>query len=510
MTHSSSTPPPGTIAGPTRLRGSLGIPAITLLVIAAAAPLTVIGGVLPVGLLIGDGVGFPTMFLVSALILVVFAIGMTRMSSEVPHASSFFGFIAHGLGRIPGTVAAWLAILCYSTVQFAVFAYLGGTISSSLALVGLPTVPWWIITLISVAIVGVLGYRHIELSSRVLSVVLLAEMSIVLVLAVAVIIRGGAEGISLAPFTPSAFLSGSPALGLMFAIASFIGFESTVVFRHEARDPDRTIGRATLTAAIVIGIFYAIGSWAIVMAWGPSAVVAVTAEDPTTLLARTTDHYLGPIGSFVITLLLFGSMFASVLGLHTVLARYLHAMAGAGLVPRRLRSVHPKHGSPHVAAVVQALSAVVLVVVGIIAGTDPALLFAWFAGVGTFIIVVLMLATSAGVVVYFATHRTNANPWSVYVAPIVSGVALLVTVVLIGVNFPLLVGDTDATGEPVWGALSIALVALVVVVAVIAIGQALYLRARRPDTYRGIVAALDATGDSASDAPSAETSEAGA
>ncbi len=39
-----------------------------------------------------------------------------------------------------------------------------------------PEIPWWLLTLASVALVGALGYRQIELSSRVLVVVLLAEI----------------------------------------------------------------------------------------------------------------------------------------------------------------------------------------------------------------------------------------------------------------------------------------------------------------------------------------------
>ena len=44
----------------------------------------------------------------------------------------------------------------------------------------------------------------------------------------------------------------------MFGISGFLGFEATAIFRSEAKDPDRTIGRATYGALAIVGIFYAV------------------------------------------------------------------------------------------------------------------------------------------------------------------------------------------------------------------------------------------------------------
>ncbi len=64
-----------------------------------------------------------------------------------------------------------------------------------------------------------------------------------LLLDLAVVAKGGSdtEGFSTGVFQPDTLTSGAPGIGLMFAIAGFIGFEATAVFRDEARDPDRTI-----------------------------------------------------------------------------------------------------------------------------------------------------------------------------------------------------------------------------------------------------------------------------
>ena len=479
------------IQGEHRLSGTLGPYAVTFMVIPCAAPLTVVGGIMPIGFLFGNGVGFPVMFLVATGILLLFSVGLMAMSKRLPDAGAFFTYISHGLGRVPGVAAAYLAVLCYTTVQVAVFSYFGATVTSSIVLLGGPDIPWWIVTLACVAVVGLLGYRHIELSSKVLLVALAAEMAIVLVLAVAIMIKGGARGLSLSPFALGNIASGSPALGLMFAISGFIGFESTVVYRSEVRDPDRTIPRATYGSALVIGVFYAFAAWAIVMGVGESRLFEVAGADPTTLVTRLSDQYLGPVGSAAVGVLLIGSMFAAVLSLHNVLTRYFHAMSRARLLVSGIGEVHPRHRSPHRASLLQVGIAAAVIVLNTIAGIAPELVFAWFAGIGTLSIVVLMTATCLAVVAYFALTATPVNPWQGYGAPTVGLVGLAVAAWLIGSNFPLLVGDLDDGGNPAWGVVSYVLLAIVVVAPILGATQALLVKVRNPAAFARITRELD-------------------
>lgn len=450
------------------LRGRLGPVAITFMVIAAAAPLTVIGGLVPVGVLVGNGIGFPFMFIVAAVILLLFSVGLVALNKHVPGTGTFSSYVAVGLGQRAGAAAAGLALICYSGVQAAVFAYLGATLSSSVAALGGPTIHWTIYTLASVAIVGILGYRHIELSSKVLFIVLAAEIGIVLVLGVAVIATGGAEGLDGSPFLLSNILSGSPALGLMFALAGFIGFESTVVYRSEARDPERTIPKATYGSAILVGVFYAFGAWVMIMASGPSNIVAEAEQDPAGLLAILTGRYLGPIGEIVVAVLFLGSMFAAVLSLHNVIARYQHSLAHRGLAPRALGAVHAKHGSPHRSAIVQVLTAAALILIANGAGLTAEQLFSWGAGIGSGAIAVLMAATCVSVIFAFRRTPGSTNLWQRLIAPALGAIGLLVGAILIVVNFPVLVGDALPDGTPTWGPVSITLIAIVAAAPIVA------------------------------------------
>ena len=63
------------------------------------------------------------------------------------------------------------------------------------------------------------------------------EYIVVLILDLAILTAGGDSGINAVSFTPHAFLSGTPAIGLLFCFASFIGFEATTIYSEEAKDP---------------------------------------------------------------------------------------------------------------------------------------------------------------------------------------------------------------------------------------------------------------------------------
>lgn len=487
------TKDPAALAGqPTRaLTGSLGVTAIVFMVVAAAAPLTVVGGAAPLGILLGNGVGFPSMYAISAVVLLLFAVGLAAMTRHVPKPGAFFTFVGYGLGKPAGLATAFLALLTYTAIQVSVHGYIGYLLSVTVAGLGGPTIPWYLYSLAGIAIVGFLGYRHIDLSSKVLGILLVAEVGIVLILVAAVVFRGGATGLSAAPFEPSHVFSGSPGIGLMFAIAAFIGFEATAIFRDEAKDPARTIPRATYIAVIGIGVFYTLASWALVMAWGPDEVVKIAGDDPGAMILKTTLMYLGPVGEAVINVLLITSMFACVLSFHNVITRYQHSMSNAGVLPGRLGGVHHKHLSPHTSSLVQSITAAVLIVVFAVLGLDPVLqVFTWFAGVATLAIAILMAVTSLAVIVYFARSRQDKRLWNTVIAPGLGFIGLIGAAVIITANFPMLVGDVNASGAPSFGLVSAVLLALIVICPVFGLIQAAVLKRTKPAVYTDIMDAI--------------------
>ncbi|GHE14622.1 APC family permease [Klenkia taihuensis] len=462
-----------------RLTGRLGVGAIVFMVVAAAAPLTVVAGTVPIGIAAGNGPGYPATYLVSAVVLAFFAVGFTAMTRHVPNAGAFYSYIGVGLGRGWGLGSALVALVSYVTVQGAVLGYIGFALGGLVEGYGGPALPWWLWTFLVLAITAVLGFRHIELSSKVLGVLLVAEVGIVLVLDAVVVGKGGSdEGLSTAFLNPSEVLSGAPGLGLMFAVAGFIGFEATAIFRDEARDPDRTIPRATYAALAIIGVFYTLSAWAVVSAWGDSAVVAEAAADPGNMVATTAQRYLGTAAADVIQVLLVTSLFAAVLSFHNVLSRYFFSLGNTGVVPAACGRSHARHASPHVASLVTTAIGVLLMATSAIAGLDPVLeVFTWLAGIASVGIVGLMLLACVAVLVFFRRTGVDRRPWQTVVAPGLGVLGLAGVLVLLVENLPLLMGGSTALGIGAG------------VLLLLALGGGFVLAAARPSAARDLVRA---------------------
>jgi amino acid transporter len=437
-----------------RLRGNLGVASIVFMVVAAAAPLGVIGGVVPLGIANGNGTGFPATFIIATVILLLFSVGFTALTPYVEDAGAFFSYVRQALGLPIGIGIAFVAIVSYVAIEAGVYGLLGPAGASIVELFGGPAVPWWVFAAVAFAVTTYLGYRNIELSSRVLAVLLSAEIAIVVILDLVIVARGGDHGLSTGIVDPSAILSGSVGIGLLFAIISYVGFEATAIFRDEARDPERTIPRATYVSLLLIGVFYAVTSWALISGWGDEQAVARATEHGSTFLGDTAARYIGTVGADVITVLYFTSLFACILAFHNVVARYVFALAQKDVLPAALSRPHAKHGSPHTASLWISGFVALSILAAVLFGLDPAgQFYTWFAGATTVGIVVLLIATSAAVLVFFGRDRRGHSQWRVRIAPALGLLGLLGSLVLILTNLSNLVGGSSVLAWVIIGLL---------------------------------------------------------
>lgn len=463
-----------------RLRaGAVGVGAITFFVVSAAGPLVAIAGGFPVGMMLGDGAGMPAMLLGCVAILLVFAVGYTAMARHVITAGGFYAFAARGLGGMAGGAAAMVAVVAYNAMQVGIYGMFGTAARMLLLQYAGIDLPWYLYALLAIATVAVLGYRQVDLSAKILSVLVIGEYLAVLLLDVAILHRGGADGITWVSFTPAVALSGSPAIAILFCFAGFMGFEATTIYGEEARDPERTIPRATYLSVLLIGAFYAFSLWCLVVGAGAERLVPHlrSLPDPTRFLFGMADRYVGRWLAAVMSVLFVTSVFAGLLAFHNAAARYFYALGREGLLPGGLGRTHARHASPHVGSITQTVIGAVLVALFAAAGADPVLtLFSWLTNVGTLGVIALMALASLAVPGFFA-HR-GGSPWRTRVAPLAAAVALLIVLALAIVHFDVLTGSS--------GVLRILLPATVPAAACFGALRGWYLRRTDPDRYRGL------------------------
>lgn len=300
MTHVGSTdargatpprPASGTRPG---IEGKLGTRDIVLATMAYTGPLTGTAGYITFIIAYGNGLGAPATFIPVALALLLFAFGYGAMTRFVPNPGAFYAYITAGLGRIAGLGSAFLIMGAYLAIGVGFYGFAGLIAQQFIVGHGGPELPWWLMSLIFWAIVATLAYFHIAVSAKVLAVLLIAEIIVIAIFDGAVFAQGGPEGISTEVFTWGNFTSGELGIALVFAAALFAGFEATAIYREEARDPERTIPRATIIVALFIGGLYIITSWALITGLGTSQAIEKSAADPSGAFFVVANRFRRP------------------------------------------------------------------------------------------------------------------------------------------------------------------------------------------------------------------------
>ncbi|MFD6061352.1 APC family permease [Rhodococcus wratislaviensis] len=427
--------------------GRLGVGAIVFFVVAAVAPMAAIVGASPV-VFSANGVAAPATYLLAALLFVVFAVGYVAMSRHITNAGGFVAYIAQGLGARLATAAAGLAILAYMALQaalwaqFSVFAH--DLVVDKLGL-DLPGGVWMFAAL---ALVTALTVRGVDVSLKVLGFLVFLEIAAFIVLDIAIVVGGGASGNSLAAFDPSALVGPGLGIAFLFCITCFTGFEATVVFSEEAKDPHRTIPRAVYYSIAFIGLFYALTTWALGNSVGADTVQEAATADPAGFVFTIAEQEVGSWLATTMEVLVVSSFIAMLIGFQNMFARYLFALGRANVLPHRLGVANPKTGTPAAAALAVGLALAVILAGFQVADADPiTVTFSWLLSLGTVSLIVILTLTSASIIAFFSRSRLETNIWKTKVAP---GLALLgfsVVTFLAVTNYDVLLGGQGGVAQ---------------------------------------------------------------
>jgi amino acid transporter len=444
-------------------RGAMGVPAIVFLVVATAAPLSGTVGNGPLAIVLGNGIGTPGAFVAAGLLLVLFAIGFSAMGQQITNAGAFFAYITTGLGPQIGMAAGLVAMLSYNILQI----YVAGFVGYFGHLVFLnefsANVPWEVFALGLVGVVLVLGIAGIDFSARLLGTLLTGEIALLLILDGAVLFNHGFGAYTLSSLDPSNVFGHAAGVAFMFAFLSFIGFEATAIFGEEAKDPRRTVPRATFISICVLAAIYSISNWAVIGAFGADQVVAVAAKDPGSLFFNAIHNEVGGWAFHAMNWMVLLSVFAVLLALHNMCNRYFFAFGREGVLPRALSWTHPRFRTPYVAGLVQAGLTALVVAIYAVAKADPLLdLVPTMSGIGVVGVLALYVACAVAVVVHFRRQR-DPRIWTTLVSPVLATVGLAAALVLVLENYHLLTGHTSGVVNqlpwivPAVGAIGIAI-----------------------------------------------------
>jgi amino acid transporter len=377
----------------------------------------------------GGGIASPLSVLLAAI--GIFALGwiISSYAREVHAAGSLYDYVTRGLGVRVGTAAGWLYYGGVTVLMTGLMLLVGGYLQSTIqGDFGVNPLPAWAWTVLLIALVSVVLYLGVRLSTRSQLALALVSMLVVLVFFISVIVKLGSAN-SLAPFKPSSAADGWSGIffGVLYGVLLFVGFETAANLAEETPNPRREIPIAVMATAVIATVFFVLATYVEVAGFHLS-LTRLTAAASAPLFALGAPASAGGYGSIwidrVLELVVLFDMVAVVIGCAVSASRGIFAMARDRRLPAQLATVSRRHGTPLGATVVLVAASVATLLVdefwtGLFALPKTPhyfALFAWGSTFGGFALVVVYLLMCVG---SLRTYSTNRNKVRLAVAAVV-------------------------------------------------------------------------------------------
>ncbi|HEX5173542.1 MAG TPA: APC family permease [Gaiellaceae bacterium] len=378
----------------------------------------------------------PSAFWVAGIGAVGLALVYGRFARYVPSAGGTYAIIRAGLGRDVGFFGGW-------TLLAVGIIFVPGLLIASAFLLqnffGLvePSHPffshaWWGWALLLTAIVAAISWLGIQISARVLLALTAVGVSMLLILDIIILAKGGAHGwawSSLAPWNNhGTFGFGFFALGVGIAMTGFSGFETAVFLAEEAHTPKKQVPKAVLGAVALAVIFFIVTTFSITTGYGLQAAGQHWPSDSGGAVVGLSIQYASFWFGKLLLLFLAISSFASALGTANFTTRTAFAWGHDGYLPRVFGRTHPRFKSPDVA--IGVLTAITLAVMlgGLLwqgrTVNDAVTFFSWLLQVGaTGILPVYALVGIAG---FVHARKYEGTLVDILVAPLLTVAVVVV------------------------------------------------------------------------------------
>ena len=332
-------------------------------------------------------------YVMATIALLIVALSIGKLAGRIPAAGSFFIYVSRSLGPSYGMLAGWSMLAAYIftamalTISTSIFVK---TFFSSLGVV-LP-IPNTLMYLIISFLIWGFASRDIRISSRI--GLTMEAISVVIILAVIVITL---SHFGFKPDMKQMTLQGAHfgpvAQAIVFAIFSFVGFESAASLGRETRNPKIAIPKAIIWTAISSGLFFVVTTYVITQAFGDDAAKLGASAAPMGDVTNAIGRWMTAPVYFGATI----SSFACALASLNAFGRMLFSLGRYQFVHSSMGFVHAKRRTPLIALTLGAI--LNFIVCAAFAGHAETNTFGWYGTIASygFIIVYFLCAVSAPV-----------------------------------------------------------------------------------------------------------------
>jgi amino acid transporter len=483
-----------------KLRRELNIWAAVGISLAMMAP-SASANIVPQGTagLIGRAV--PLSFLVAMAGVLLVAYGFIRLSQQLHHAGSVYGFVGVTLGPRAG-VFSGLALLGNYTLGAIVTAMAAGRFGADVlralgvfgAVDAAPHLAEFVVAFVALGLASVIALVPVRNGTRLLLLVEGATVALIVVTTVVILAKllGGqapaGQTFTLDVFSVPAGIDPSIlALGAVFGFLAFVGFEGAATLGEETRNPTRNIPLAILGVAIFGGIFFVVVTTVEVLGFGTGADQVAAFVASGSLLGDLGRLYIAPwVGELIsagAAISAFGGCIATLVGasrLLFALSRDNPESRGFSFTAR----ISKRHGTPSAAlGVVVAVAVLVTLGWALAFGASAFDVFVGTATIATLVILVAYVMLTIGAIKFlFLSGRARVATWEIVIP--VAAIAVLGYVIFRNV-WPIPASDQPA----LWYSVATVAWLLIAVIFVYAMPRLARRVGERLDEDEGLAAA---------------------
>jgi amino acid transporter len=393
-------------------RNILSMPEVLTQSVANAAPSAAVS-VLPAIAFIYAGNGAWLTFVIATISMVLIGYSVSIFARRFASAGSFYVYNTKALGSAGGFASGWTLVFGYVFTAMATTCGVAIYLGAFLTQIGLPggtTGAILLMIAIDVAVATWFAYRSIGLSARMSLVLEAVSMTIILVLFVIVFAR---KGISTDVLSLKGMPSDGIGPGIVIAIFAFVGFESAASLGLEAKNPYRTVPQSVIISAVLVGVFYIIGTLAQSTGFEGAEVGLDSAPAPLFDLAGLMGvSWFGYVMNLGIT----ASNFACTLACINAGSRIVYQMGQDGMIIGAAGRSHATNQTPHIGIYLVVPLMLLGPFVIILTGHTPIDVINWMGTTATFgfMLAYLLVAIAAPLYLY-----RRGEP---YIAPLVVGI----------------------------------------------------------------------------------------
>jgi amino acid transporter len=421
-----------------RLRpNAIGLPGVLFQSITTMAPASAVAFTLGPAAIGFTGGALPLAVFIALIICSFIALSIGAFAKYLPSAGGYLTYVSRGLGAQVGWMTGWSFDLAYLLIVPFQLLVLGPVaddfVKRYFHFTALGASGWIFWAMLFAVIIFALTYFGIKLSADTGVVLGIIEISVFVLLSAWLIVTAG-SGNTLAAFNPaSSFKQGlggwqGVLQGMIFVFLAFAGFESSAPLAEEAQNPRRTVPRAILLAAVLIGLFYVFCSYAGVVGWGFSKI-ATYVNDPDPWATMATRVW-GPF-EFIVSLAILNSALANANAGVNAASRVLYAMGRTRTLPGMLARTNRFHTPGAAIFITMAIAVICTLWPGLVYGPATA-----FALVGTIIAIPIILVYMATcLAVPFFYRREHPEDFNVVQHIIVPAIPFIVLAIVLYFQF---------------------------------------------------------------------------